>query len=155
MVHWNIVLTIFHNDQIYMGLWKIVGITLQCMVVLQSQGDWPKNAGKHDLWVQLIYFVFPLPLFVQLPFCLGFDFHTGLALGWFLFWYHAQVTYGHAPKFHNSHWLIFSSYFFFTYNVSTILTHWTQGKNRREFLADILDFGGKKYSFHSVYQCTE
>ena len=55
MIHWNIVLTFFHNDQIYQGLWKIVGTELQCIVVLQSRGHWLKNAWNQDLRVQYIW----------------------------------------------------------------------------------------------------
>ena len=58
MVHWNIVMKIFHNDQISQGLWKIVGTTFQCIIVLQLRGNWPKNAYNQDLRVQLRHLYF-------------------------------------------------------------------------------------------------
>ena len=62
MVIWNIVLTIFHNDQISHVLWKIVGSTFQCIVVLQSRGDWPKNAWNKYLRVQHKYYPIKMKL---------------------------------------------------------------------------------------------
>ena len=52
MLHWYIVLTIFHNDQASPGLCKIVRMKFWCIVVLQSRGDWPKHARNQDLKVQ-------------------------------------------------------------------------------------------------------
>ena len=52
VVHWNTFLTIFHHDQVSQGFCKIVGMTFQCIVVLQLREDWPKHAWKQDLRVQ-------------------------------------------------------------------------------------------------------
>ena len=52
MIHWNMVLTILHDYQIYRGSWKIVLNAFQCIVVLQWRGDWLKKAWNHDLRVQ-------------------------------------------------------------------------------------------------------
>ena len=39
MMHWNVVLTIFHTQQICYHAWKTVIITFQSIIVLQLQGD--------------------------------------------------------------------------------------------------------------------
>ena len=52
MVNSNIVLTIFHNDQVSQGLCKIIKITFQCILVLQLWGDWPKHVWKKELRMQ-------------------------------------------------------------------------------------------------------
>ena len=49
MVHWNIVLTIFHTVQIYQGLGKIA------RTVFQLQWDWPKNEWNQDLRVKHMF----------------------------------------------------------------------------------------------------
>ena len=64
MVHWNIVPTIFHNDQVSQGLCKIVGMTFQCIVVLQLRGDWPKHAWNQDLRVQLMQSIFKFDILI-------------------------------------------------------------------------------------------
>ena len=48
-VYWNIVLTIFYNDQMYRGLLKIVGTAFKCIIDLQLREDWPKMHGTR-IW---------------------------------------------------------------------------------------------------------
>ena len=57
MLHWNIVQTIVNNDQVSQGLCKSVGWAFQCIVVLQSWGNWHKHAWNQDLRVQHIPYI--------------------------------------------------------------------------------------------------
>ena len=65
MVHWNIVLTIFHNDQVSQGLCKIVRITFQYMV----HGTWYMVPGSQSAIYVILSVFFFLLCFFLLFFC--------------------------------------------------------------------------------------
>ena len=43
MIHWNVVQTILHIHWYTLSLWKIVRTTIQCIIVLELQGEGPKK----------------------------------------------------------------------------------------------------------------
>ena len=47
MIHFNVVLTVFHIDHISQGVCKTVRTTFQCIVVLQSRGEGPEKAHNY------------------------------------------------------------------------------------------------------------
>ena len=52
LVHVNVVLTVFHIDNIYQGVCKTGRTIFQCIIVLQSRGEGPKKA--HNYWTDLV-----------------------------------------------------------------------------------------------------
>ena len=48
LINFNIVPTIFHNDNIYQGLWKIIITTFQCIVDLQLLGEGPAKLDNYE-----------------------------------------------------------------------------------------------------------
>ena len=47
MIHVNVVLTVFHIDDISQSVFKTVRTTFQCIIVLQSRGDGPEKAHSY------------------------------------------------------------------------------------------------------------
>ena len=47
MIHFNVVLTVFHIDHISQGVCKTVGTTFQCIVVLKLEGEGPEKAHNY------------------------------------------------------------------------------------------------------------
>ena len=47
MIHWDMVLTIFHNEHICQGLSIIVKTTFLCIAVLQLRGEGPEKLNNH------------------------------------------------------------------------------------------------------------
>ena len=43
IIHLNVFLTVFYTDHISQHLWKTVGTTFQCIIVLQSRGECPEK----------------------------------------------------------------------------------------------------------------
>ena len=43
LIHFNVVLTVFHIDHIFQGVCKTVRTTFQCIVVVQLWGEGPEN----------------------------------------------------------------------------------------------------------------
>ena len=46
LIHFNVVLTVFHIDHISQGVCKTVRTTFQCIVVLQLRGEGPENLSR-------------------------------------------------------------------------------------------------------------
>ena len=47
MIHFNVVLTVFHIDHISQGVCKTVGTTFWCIIVLQSRGEGPEKEHNY------------------------------------------------------------------------------------------------------------
>ena len=55
LIHFNVILRVFHIDHISQGVCKIVRTTFQCIVVLQSQGEGPEKAHNYGTdWGQIL-----------------------------------------------------------------------------------------------------
>ena len=47
MIHFNVVLTVFHIDNISQGVCKTVRTSFQCIIILQSQGEGPEKEHNY------------------------------------------------------------------------------------------------------------
>ena len=62
MIHFNVVLKVFHIYYISQGVCKNVRTTFQCIVVLQLWGEGPEKAHKYGMDFGQIFWTFSLQL---------------------------------------------------------------------------------------------